>query len=330
MSGTAWRVAGLSADDLIVLSAALAALLGLFALWHAILLRDPVGRRVRALERRRAALGAAARQSRRHRMRGELRAGGRSVLRQLLGRFGALGGRRREAMRLRLSRAGLRGKDGPALHLAAKAALPVAAAVAGVLVLPLLHPGTVAPGLRLLVLAGAALAGFYAPDIYLKNATNKRQVRLRKGLPDALDLLVICAEAGLSLDAATTRVGRELAGAHPELGEEISLTALELGFLPERRQALLNLTARTGLAEVRGLVNALVQSERYGTPLAQSLRVLSGEFREARMLRAEEQAAKLPATMTVPMIVFILPALLIVIGAPAALRVIDTLSKSGM
>ena len=132
---------------------------------------------------------------------------------------------------------------------------------------------------------------------------------------------MICAEAGLSLDAAVTRVARELALSCPDLADELGLTAVELGFLPNRRQALMNLTKRTDLPPIRGVVNTLVQTERYGTPLAHSLRVLSAEFREERMMKAEEKAARLPAVLTVPMILFILPTLFIVLIGPAIIQV---------
>ena len=131
---------------------------------------------------------------------------------------------------------------------------------------------------------------------------------MQLGLPDALDLMVICAEAGLSLDASLMRVSRELEPTWPELSEEFGITAAELTFLPDRRQAFENLNAphqpRLG---IRGVVNTLLQTAKFGTPLAQSLRVLAAEFREARITRAEEKAARLPAMLTVPMILFILP-----------------------
>ena len=142
-------------------------------------------------------------------------------------------------------------------------------------------------------------------------------------MPDAFDLLVICAEAGLGLDAALDRVAREMTQSTPVLAEEIGITAVELGFLPDRRVALMGFAERVQLPSVRALVNTLTQSERYGTPLAQALRVLSSELREERMMKAEEKAAKLPATLTVPMILFILPTLFIVLLGPAIIRVFD-------
>lgn len=169
----------------------------------------------------------------------------------------------------------------------------------------------------------AVLIMFFLPDIWIKHKRKARQMALERSLPDGLDLLVICAEAGLSLDAALKRVADEFANAVPELSEELFLTAIELSFLPNRRQALINLAERVDIADFRGVVATLVQTEKYGTPLAQALRTLSAEFREHRLLAAEEKAARLPAVLTVPMILFILPALFIVLGGPAFLKVAE-------
>ncbi len=137
--------------------------------------------------------------------------------------------------------------------------------------------------------------------------------------------MTICAEAGLSLATMLDRVSRELAIAYPEIAEEMAMTSVEIGFLPDRNQALSNLAERCTLREVRGIVSVFIQTEKYGTPIAQALRVLSAEFRQARMLRAEQKAARLPALMTVPMIVFILPTLFIVILAPAIVKLLITI-----
>jgi tight adherence protein C len=191
-----------------------------------------------------------------------------------------------------------------------------------------LHLLPVPPNFRLLAAGAAALFGFFAPGIYIKNLTSKRKKRLQLGLPDALDLMIICAEAGLSLDATLLRVSRELQAACPDLAEELAITAAELTFLPDRRQAFENLNNRTDMSSIRGVVNTLMQTAKFGTPLANSLRVLAIEYRDARMFRAEEKAARLPALMTVPMILFILPTLFIVLMGPAALNIIDTFSGS--
>lgn len=167
---------------------------------------------------------------------------------------------------------------------------------------------------------------FFLPDVWVKHKRKTRQIALERSLPDGLDLLVICAEAGLSLDAALKRVADEFADAVPELSEELFLTSIELSFLPNRRQALVNLAERVNITDFRGVVATLVQTEKYGTPLAQALRTLSAEFREHRLLAAEEKAARLPAILTVPMILFILPALFIVLGGPAFLKVAERFS----
>jgi tight adherence protein C len=177
------------------------------------------------------------------------------------------------------------------------------------------------------LVAGALILAYKAPDLWLKNKIDKRTKAIRKGLPDALDLLVICAEAGLTVDAAFGRVARELGKAYPELGDEFALTSIELGFLTDRRFAFENLAKRIDLDSIRGVVTTMIQTEKYGTPLASALRVLSAEFRNERMMRAEEKAARLPAIMTIPLILFILPVLFIVILGPAACSIHDALLK---
>ena len=180
-----------------------------------------------------------------------------------------------------------------------------------------------------MIAAGTLILSYKAADIWLKNLINKRSDLIRKGLPDALDLLVICAEAGLTVDAAFNRVAKELGHAYPELGDEFQLTAIELGFLTDRKLAFENLAIRVDLEAVKGVVTTMIQTEKYGTPLASALRVLSAEFRNERMMRAEEKAARLPAIMTVPLILFILPVLFVVILGPAACSISDTLISGG-
>jgi tight adherence protein C len=182
------------------------------------------------------------------------------------------------------------------------------------------------PFKKFAVFALATGAGYKGADMYLQNIITKRTDAIRKGLPDALDLLVICAEAGLTVDSAFNRVAKELGRGYPELGDEFALTAIELGFLTERRLAFENLAYRVALDAVRGVVTTMIQTEKYGTPLASALRVLSAEFRNDRMMRAEEKAARLPAIMTVPLILFILPTLFIVILGPAACSISDAFS----
>jgi tight adherence protein C len=318
-------IPSVSLDLALSLSAALAAVFALSAFYFGLIARDPLSQRLRALAERRTVLRQANRKILRNATRGELRQSGITMMRQVVARFNLMKGKQLEKSFGKLTRAGYRSKDAVIVYLFAKAVLPFAA-LAGVLAAFSFGTEPLGPVTKVFVIMCGGVIGLYGADLFVKNVGDKRVKTMRKGMPDALDLLVICAEAGLSLDAALTRVGRELVSACPQLADEFALSALELGFLPDRQQVLQNLMKRTDMSEMRALVNALQQSERYGTSLATSLRVLAAEYRDERMMRAEEKAARLPATMTVPMILFILPALFIVLGGPAALRIMDTFS----
>jgi len=220
--------------------------------------------------------------------------------------------------------AGWRNPDALTIFLGLRLCLPVGLG----LLAYMLAPGVshhISPLTRVCVSLGGIALGAYAPSMMVKNTIQNRQRKIQLGLADALDLFVICAEAGLGLEPAITRVAREIGASAPELADELGLTSIELGFLPNRGDALANLTRRVDTASIRSLVNTLIQTERYGTPLAQSLRVLAGEFRNMRMMKAEEKAARLPATLTVPMIVFILPPLFTVLIGPAIVQIITSL-----
>ena len=169
----------------------------------------------------------------------------------------------------------------------------------------------------------AAVAGFYAPNLYLKNRIDKRRASIMQAFPDALDLLLICVEAGMSIEAAIAKVSQEMGPSSIDLAEELSLLSAELSYLPDRRMAYENLGKRTNHPGVKSVATAMTQAETYGTPLATALRVMAKENRELRMSAAEKKAAALPAKLTVPMILFFLPVLFIVILGPAILNVID-------
>ncbi|MCX8995692.1 type II secretion system F family protein [Rhizobiaceae bacterium BDR2-2] len=166
--------------------------------------------------------------------------------------------------------------------------------------------------------------GFYAPNMFVSNKMAKRQLSIKRAWPDALDLMLICVESGISMEASMRRVAEEMAEASPELAEEMVLTTAELSFLQDRRTALENLGTRTQLDIVKSVVQALIQAERYGTPIAAALRVLAQESRDERMNEAEKKAAALPPKLTVPMILFFLPVLIAVILGPAGIQVADT------
>ncbi len=290
----------------------------LVALGHAFVPADPMAARLRSHKKRRERLRSEVLQNKGHATRRMSRTQVGS-LKSLLDRMKLLRGDDARTTSEMLARAGYRSRDALTIFMGIRLILPITFGVLACLVL--LSQPDMTLMIRLVGTCGAAVVGAYAPTLGLGRLINARQNHIRKELPDALDLLVICAEAGLSLDAGLTRVAREMGLSAPHIADEFGLTAVELGFLPDRRQALQNLSKRSDLPAIRGVVNTLVQTERYGTPLAHALRVLAAEFREERMMRAEEKAARLPAILTVPMIVFILPTLFIVIMGPAIIRV---------
>jgi len=177
---------------------------------------------------------------------------------------------------------------------------------------------------KFLAAIGAALAGFFFPDLALSNMIQKRRESIMRAFPDALDLMLICVESGMSIEPAFTKVASEIGTASPELAEELALTTAELSYLPERSQAFDNLAKRCGHSGVKAVAAALNQAEHYGTPLGQALRVTAQENRDMRMMEAEKKAAALPAKLTVPMILFFLPCLFVVILGPAIMRVMAT------
>lgn len=249
-----------------------------------------------------------------------------SAIKQIVERLQLLSSKEAATARKLLLNAGIRKESALSTFLFLRVSMPAALGAAVLIdgyLVPIVH---IAPNYIGLAAAVATIAGFYAPIVGLKNQINKRQANLRKSLPDGLDLLVICVESGATINEAFGRVGRELARGHAALAEEFTITAAELAFLPDRRTALENLLARTGLPAVRGIVTTMQQSERFGTPIAQALRVLSGEFRDARMAAAAEKAARLPVLLTVPMMMFILPVLFIVLLGPAVLTVLDAMA----
>ncbi|MFZ5747266.1 MAG: type II secretion system F family protein [Pseudomonadota bacterium] len=309
------------------LLAAVAAFAVLVALYAATTVRDPMSKRVKALNERREQLkaGITASTSKR-RAKLVQRSAASDRMRNLLQSMKVLQEEQLKTAQIKMAQAGIRRKEWAVAVIFGRLALPL---VLGGLIVFLVYGTDMLAGWSALkkygVVAVTFILAYKAPDLYLKNLIDKRSSAIRKGLPDALDLLVICAEAGLTVDAAFARVSRELGKAYPELGEEFSLTAIELGFLTDRRQAFENLAMRIDLDAIRGVVTTMIQTEKYGTPLASALRVLSAEFRNERMMRAEEKAARLPAIMTVPLILFILPVLFIVILGPAACSINDAL-----
>jgi tight adherence protein C len=226
-----------------------------------------------------------------------------------------------EEARLLLVQAGYRGQAPYVTYLFFRMTMPVVMLLGSLfyifVVLNLDYP----PMLKIAVCIGCAYFGMHSPNLFLKNKITRRQLSIKRAFPDALDLLLICVESGMSIEAAFRKVSEEVGTQSVALAEEFTLTTAELSYLPDRRQAYENLAQRTGLEGVKAVCLALQQSERYGTPLATTLRVLAQENRDMRMADAEKKAAGLPPKLTVPMIVFFLPVLFVVILGPAAIRV---------
>ncbi len=226
-----------------------------------------------------------------------------------------------EDARKLLVQAGYRGQGPYVTYLFFRMVMPVAMLAAAFfyifVVVQLDQPMLIKIGIGI----GAAYFGMLSPNLYLKNKITRRQTSIKRAFPDALDLLLICIESGMSVEAAFQKVGDEVGAQSVELAEELTLTTAELSYLPDRRQAYDNLAQRVGLEGVKAVCLALQQSERYGTPLGTTMRVLSQENRDMRMSEAEKKAAGLPPKLTVPMILFFLPVLFVVILGPAAIRV---------
>jgi tight adherence protein C len=318
---TDWLPAGVSPETAITILAGLATLATVLAMWQVLRPSNAFERRLEDVMHRKETLRQGALATAR---RGRQRMTTVGVMRETVTRLNLLRSKHATEARNALAQAGIRSRDAMVAYLFARITLPFLLGFLLLIDSKVLHVLPIPPQYGVVASLAGVLIGFYAPTVYLRNAAAKRAKNIKLALPDGLDLMVICAEAGLSLDATLARVSRELGNGAPELGEELAMTAAELTFLPDRRLAFDNLNARTNSDGIRAVVNTLQQTAKFGTPLAQSLRVLAAEMRTARITRAEEKAARLPALLTVPMILFILPTLFIVLLGPAALGIIDT------
>jgi tight adherence protein C len=226
-----------------------------------------------------------------------------------------------DATRERLKMAGLRGQAPVIAFLFFRATLPIVGFGVAFFYFFFVNTYGLAPLVRLGLSVGGAYLGFYLPNIFISNLIQRRQKSIKRVFPDSLDLLLICVQAGMSIESAMNKVASEIGSRSLELAEEFSLTTAELSYLPERRLAFENLGKRTGLPVVRAVGTSLTQAERYGTAVSQALRVLAKESRDMRMAEAEKKAAALPPKLTVPMILFFLPVLFVVVLGPAAMQV---------
>ena len=253
--------------------------------------------------------------------RAKLRSEPKAYMRQFVDRFNLRKMLADDHTTDRLRMAGYRGQAPLVVFLFARATLPLLLLGLAVFYLFVLNDLGQPTAIRILISVAAAALGFYGPNLYISNVVSKRQLSIRRAWPDALDLLLICVESGMSAEASFRKVSEEIGAQSVPLAEELTLTTAELSYLQERRQAYENLAARTGLDTVKSVMTSLIQAERYGTPLGQSLRVLAQENRDQRMTAAEKKAAALPPKLTVPMIVFFLPVLMAVILGPAGISV---------
>lgn len=315
---------GMGVDEVLVAASAIGIFMIVWSIGQYLIERDRFGPRLKMIQERRNELKGEMTAAKRRTKRAEPHEA-MGFIRTIVTKLKLLQQLQVDALQSKLVNAGYRSKDAIIIFAFAKTVMPFVGLGLGIFVCGIdwTHAFSTSQASGWLILLGLSYFCARLPEVIVANARSKRHAAIRKGLPDALDLMMICAEAGLSLSAALDRVAREMGRVNPELAEEFGLTSVELGFLPERVTALRHLQERVDMPEIRGFVNVIAQTEKYGTPIAQALRVLSKEYRTQRMLRAEQRAARLPAMMTVPMILFILPTLFIVVMAPAVISVMD-------
>lgn len=309
-------------QSLVTLLTFVAALGAIISLALPYLQQDKLGARLRLVTERRDELKAQAR-AERDSKKSKLRPTATSYMQQVVDRLSLRNLLESPETRLMLSQAGLRGQPPLVTFLFFRLVMPVIVFIGAFLYLLITDNFAGNMVAKLAVSLAAGGIGFYLPNVYIQNLIGKRQAAIGRAFPDALDLLLICVEAGMTIEVAFGRVAREIGGQSIEMAEELGLTTAELAYLSERRTALENLAARTGLEGVKAVVTSLIQSERYGTPLGQSLRVMAQENRDLRMAAAEKKAGALPAQLTIPMIGCFLPVLFLVILGPVAITLMD-------
>lgn len=279
--------------------------------------------RVASVKNRREALKTNVKIDKKDKKKGAIDDGTLRMMRTTIERFRMQDLIENTDLRISLAQAGFRGQKAPVIFLFFKIVMPFLLAVAALAYFTLLYGGEFDPFRHGLICVMVMGTGYMLPAIWLKNTTQKRQHQMQRAYPDALDLMVICVESGMSVERSFQWVAEEIAAQSTDLAEEIALTTAELSYLGDRSMAYENFSRRSGMQQVKALTGALGQAERYGTPVASALRVLSEESRHERMSMAERKAASLPAKLTVPMIVFFLPVLFIVIIGPAAIQVMN-------
>jgi tight adherence protein C len=311
----------LNTQTMTMVFAAVAAAATVLTLAMPLLSADSLGRRMKAVAVEREKIRARERERvMQEKQRVSLRQSPKQYVQAIVDRFNLTKWVGQEEARLKLVQAGYRGQAPYVTYLFFRMVTPAAAFIFAVfylfVVLDFNQPNSVKLGLCI----AAAYIGMHLPLMLLKSKIQKRQVSIKRAFPDTLDLMLICVESGMSIEAAFKKVSEEVGSQSVALAEELTLTTAELSYLPDRRQAYENLAKRTDLEGVKSVCMALQQAERYGTPLASMLRVMAQENRDMRMSEAEKKAAGLPPKLTVPMILFFLPVLFVVILGPAAIK----------
>ncbi len=310
---------------LVTIAAAIAAFATVLTVAMPVLNRDRMSHRMRAMAVERDKMRAARfTDIKGNGGRGRLRQEAKGFMREFVDRFDLRSKFETEDLKNNLKMAGLRGQAPLYGYVFFRMIMPPIVLLAALFYLFVIEQADAySPMMKLMIAVGAAAIGYYLPSMFVANLVQRRKTAITEAFPDALDMLLICVQSGMSVEAAFGRVAKEVGTQSIELAEEFSLTTAELAYLPERRQAYENLGIRTGIDAIKATTTALVQAESYGTPVGQALRVMAKENRDLRITEAEKKAAALPPKLTVPMIVFFLPVLFIVILGPAGISVMQ-------
>ncbi|MEM9030510.1 MAG: type II secretion system F family protein [Pseudomonadota bacterium] len=306
---------------LVMSLAAIAALATVISLAMPLILTDRMGERMRVMAIERDKIRTSRLNDLAKDQSGRLRQAPKGIVQQFVDQFDLRAVFETETIRQKLKMAGLRGETPLYTYSFFRLIMPIAVTIVAFFYLFVLTDFSYPSTIKMMMALGAGFFGYYLPNIFLENMIQRRQQSVKNAFPDALDMLLICVQSGMSIEAAFGKVAMEVSSQSIELAEELSLTTAELSYLQDRRKAFENLGSRTGLPGVQAVATALVQAERYGTPVSQALRVMAKENREIRMSEAEKKAAALPPKLTVPMIIFFLPVLFVIILGPAAIQV---------
>lgn len=314
---------GIETPTLIVIMAILAAFISIAALALPLLMGDDTSKRVKMVKLSRQELSRAQMdglQSKGSAIRQRQQQSRTEVMKKVLHALKLDEALSSKELKESLAQAGYRSQNALIGFMFARLAMAGGVFVVALLVISVWKDFPYPLPVKALMMAVAAAIGFYLPKVFITNTAQKRQVELNKGFADALDLMVICVEGGLSVEGAFDKVTNEIGDKSPALAQEFGLTSAELAYLGDRQKAYTNFADRTGLPAIKSLATTLVQSEKYGTPVGQALKVLSQERRQDRMAAAEKKGASLPAKLTVPMILFFLPPLFMIVIGPAAIK----------